>query len=370
MSSLDHPVLLRIMIAVSAPLPRARLRNILLQQEGIEILWEEASGSLAVQRATDARPNIFLCDEKMLEDPVVETFAQGPSGMAVCSFVLVTANTTSISYRGPIRLSAVIRLDTPGPRLAEQLFALVTPAGPSAKALTPRRVAGMQGRFLISGELPKSAWSPTIEGRPNEASNPGEASKTPTQTDPLITRQLNPSGRRRRSPRRDALTERLAAIQVDFEQHRDYVTGLANTKVLGRALRALPEIAYPAAIIVVHLWNVSPDGAPLNIPVDAAVLRRASAALRANLRQEDVVCRLQGVSFAVIMPGIDELVSRLPLQRIRAAFDGFRVARQANTPALAVAIGVGYWAPPMTAAEPLDQAWQAMVADRMAYSPQ
>jgi GGDEF domain-containing protein len=82
------------------------------------------------------------------------------------------------------------------------------------------------------------------------------------------------------------------------------------------------------------------------------------------------VCRLEGDSFAVVMPGLDEQSSTKPVHRIREALARLRGRQGHEGTSLEVTVGVGYWRPPMPAAQALDEAWKAMVAERTALRTQ
>jgi GGDEF domain-containing protein len=158
-----------------------------------------------------------------------------------------------------------------------------------------------------------------------------------------------------------------AKLEVRQRGDRDAVTGLPTAKVMGRALQALNEAGCSSAILVARLWPAAPetvDAAAIN-----AALRSMSGALQANVRQGDVVCRLDDLTFAAVMPGLERDLNEQPIARILAAINGILQSHRAEGRDIRLAIGTGYWLPPMNPAEPFEQAWHAMLSNRRAQDP-
>lgn len=359
------PTPLRIFLALSAPLPRARLRNILQDVDNIDIVGEASTGLQVAAFADSADADVYmiLCDERILEDLEAGKFerlyAESPSR----KFVLLTPNPSSAIQQSAVPLAAVLGLDASGSELKESLLSLATPvSSPAKEPPDQRKVAGMNSRFVLT-TAPAAAEAVAVSQ--SFLPQTSDLTKPPLRTGPSGTSVDDGDARRSHSAERSLLAARLSAIQVHLKHQRDSVTGLANTTVLASVLRALPEIGHPAGVISMHILYVSADG-PVEMPVDAAALRLVAAALRANLREDDVVCRLEGDSFAVVMPGLDEQTAGKPVQRIREALARLRGRKGPEGTSLEVTFGVGYWTPPMAAAHALDQAWKAMLAERKA----
>jgi diguanylate cyclase (GGDEF)-like protein len=375
MTSLDPPT--RVFLAMSAPLPRARLRNLLLDAHNIEIVGEAGSGSLAAERAVDCKPDILLVDDRILADESIEMFARMQGNPPLCRFVLVTPNPQSVAYRGPVPVAAMVPLDTAGPWLRQRLDSVVRQAKIEPLPAEAARVVGMEGRFVVHPDL-KPGPKPSIVTSPlshatRDLTRPpaGEdiasfSMRPPPHVDALATRRLDAGGRRHTTEAGNRLAERLAATLSHLELQKDSVTGLYNTKVLGGALRTLADVGYQAAVLVVHLWYTSKGDATLNFDVEPRIVRTAAALLMTNVRQEDVVCRLEGFSFAVVLPGITAETAPAAVRRVLSAFNRLTGSQDHHDAVLDVAHGIGYWIPAMSAAEPLDQAWRSMVADRNA----
>ena len=377
MDSMSDESPTRVFLAMSAPLPRARLRNLLFDAENIEIVGEAGSGALAAERAVDSKPDILLVDDRILADQSIEMFARMQGTPPACKFVLVTPNPQSVAYRGPVPIAAMVPLDTAGPWLRQRLYSVVRQTRVEPRPPAAVRVAGMEGRFVVGPNARLTAGpdvgTKRLDGMPRDLTRPPDgvdvrvgAGERPVEADIFATRRLDGGGRRQITEEGNRLAERLAATVTHLEQQKDSVTGLFNTKVLGGSLRTLAEVGYQAAVLVVHFWYTSKSGAALNFDVDLKTIRGAAALLKSNVRHEDVVCRLEGFSFAVVMPGITAETAHGAVRRVLSALNRLTGSEGDADVVLEVAHGIGYWVPPMTAAEPLDQAWRSMVADRNA----
>jgi GGDEF domain-containing protein len=347
-----------------------------MDAENIEIVGEAGSGALAAERAVDCKPDILLVDDRILADEAIELFSRLQGTPPSCKFVLVTPNPQSVVNRGPVPIAAMVPLDTAGPWLRQRLDSVMRHAKIEPRPPASVRVAGMESRFVVHPDVqapvptPISSLATSRLDRmpPDGEVMPLDSARPPLDEDLFATRRLDSSGRRQTTEAGNRLSERLAATVHHLEQQKDSVTGLFNTKVLGGSLRTLAEVGYQAAVLVVHFWYRSSTGAPLAFGIEPRTIRTAAALLKTNVRHQDVVCRLEDFSFAVVMPGIAAETAPGAVQRVLAALNRLTGSQDGADAVLEVAHGIGYWAPPMTAAEPLDQAWRSMVADRNAHT--
>ncbi|HVA92526.1 MAG TPA: diguanylate cyclase [Chloroflexota bacterium] len=161
---------------------------------------------------------------------------------------------------------------------------------------------------------------------------------------------------------RDPLSALLQTIQRDRSHPRDTITGLATAATLNRVLAALPAMEEPAAIVVIALWE---NGLTAPLPRDthlAGVLRTIAATLRAHVRHDDLVCRLEDQAFAIVLPHPRSNAHQVP-RRLRMALDELRRSSLADRSGLAVSMGFGFWEPGLPPSHPLEQAWQAARGD-------
>jgi GGDEF domain-containing protein len=346
-----------VFLAISAPLLRARLRQQLQLEPGIEIVGEAPTAALSASYALEADPQFMLCDERVLADPELERFAQQRSRSGTPKFVLMTSNPQLVVYRGPVPVTLALRIDATGAEMREQLAAALEPP----PVLPPGSITEMEDRFFVVGG---AASRFAAERDSDLVINPNRTRElSPRErSGPPATHLLRSSGRRQQADEYAVLVDRLSVVLEQLEKHRDSVTGLASSIALDSALRALRGTEGPSAVVVLQLRYARPAGMR-TIDLDEAVLQSAGAALKANIRSEDLACRLDGANFATVMPGLGEQNAARPIQRIRAALTRLPHDLTGRAP-LEAAVGVGYWLPSMRgAADLLEQAWQAMIDD-------
>lgn len=112
-----------VVLAIAAPLLRARVRGIILQDPGTKLAHEALHGLDAAERAADLSPHVVLCDRQMLSDADFATLrieqADGPI------VVLVTVNSEGMPARSPIPLAGTVPFDTRSGDLASRLRAIL-----------------------------------------------------------------------------------------------------------------------------------------------------------------------------------------------------------------------------------------------------
>jgi GGDEF domain-containing protein len=352
-------------------LHRVRLRGACLQEDGLEVVAEASSAQQAAELAASAKPNLILGDERMLGDPAFDYYVRFKMGKPAPMIVLLvphgqTDAGSAVPQVGNVPIASTFSMDVPVHAMKTRLLELAARTGRSQGAPpVGAPVPGMGSRFTIAGGAKATtSWSSTESGE--QASQPPGVTPGPASTVPEAPE------RRQGSRARQVVEQRMAALQASADGLRDPITGLPDARVLQKVLDFLTMVGYPAAVVAVQLrCSVTDDPGvaerqALTAELDTALLRSASAALRANVRQQDAVCRLDGTSFAIVLPGVEEHTAAEPLERLRAAL--FRVRRKYSDSASVVyaASGVGFWTPPMTPLQPLQAAWECMLAERQA----
>lgn len=341
-----------VLLAISSPLVRMRLRHALQTDPRFRIANVATDPAHAVEQIEAVQPELVVCDERMLQDPSVATLLQSRRAGAAHKVVLIAGNTRAYQREGGVPLVAVLPIDLPAEELSDRLYdaGVAKPKADPARQ-KPQRVTGMEHRFMIADDPQRAA-----------------------QTTPLSTGNLGrPQVANRRT--RSALSDQLAAVLRNVQsdnsgQQRDPITGLTNTRGLGLALRALPNVNQAAAVVVIDLWYATDALVPANVAQQHAFMRGVGALIRANVRQDDLVCRIDGMSFAVVLPGIDPATAAFPTHRLRGALRGLKLPGSRSNDGLLIAMGLGFWQPGLPAAAPLDEAWQAMLSQRRRQEPQ
>lgn len=385
----------RVLLALSSPLVRVRLRHLLQQDPTISLVGEVTDGSQAAQAAVDRQPQLILCDERILADPGLQALFSPRMGKTSLRVVVIAANVRAVTRPERVPVVAVLPIDLPaedvGLELHQALRVDLTPSQPAPAA----PVVGMEHRFVSTDNFKAedghgAPGTQMLKRIPANDPQKGDLARSPThglprsptqglqqpQTGGLVrpptggltlrTSRIGGVSRRRHAAAHDRLGTLLQEIQNEQALQRDALTGLANTRALGNALRLLPTVGHPAAVVLVDLWYAGGMHAVSEPDAQAGILRAAAALLRANTRQEDLICRLDGMTFAIVMPGVDAVSAPTPMRRIRSAMDRMRPATQERPFALAVAMGIGFWEAGVPPAQPLELGWREMVQEREA----
>lgn len=344
----------RVLLAMSSPLVRARLRRALQADETVLVVEEAGDAEQAVRGAMHSAPQLLLCDERIVMHAALGELFR--TRKPLYRIVLVSANPRVNLHAYPVPISGLIPLDMDPEEMGARLrFALRTA---DEQPAAPPRVKGMEHRFVVAEGVAQRG-STLIGGATHALEDPD------TVRAQARTVKLDTETRRRQEPAQDRLAAVLRAMQQEGGlQRRDPVTGLANTKALGLGLRALPDLNHPTALVILDLWYAAGTQAPQSAAAQDDVLRGIAAALRANVRQDDMICRIDGMTFAIVMPGLDPKTAPGPLSRLRRSMSRLQFNATATGPGPVIAIGVGYWREGIPPSQPLEIGWQAMLAER------
>jgi GGDEF domain-containing protein len=347
---------LRVFLAMTAPLARARLRQALRQDPRLSLVGDVTSAAALLAQISETDAQFILCDEYILADPDVALFARRRSPSIARFFVLMVSNPDLFTYHGDVPIAASLRLDLAGARIADQLAPILDPP-----QFVPTLVADMEDRFMVVGRGLDDAL---LGADPLPRHNPHRTRQLMSGDGtvfPHVTVSLDPSSRRQPSEARAEIVNRLALVQSRLAEHRDSVTGLASPQALDSALHALQGTKCPTAVVVLQFWAVQAAGRVKRLSLDNAALQRAGVLLQATVRQEDLACRLEGTCFALVLAGLDEESASRPVGRIRTVMASQLAATGGQT--VTPVVGVGYWQPSMAPTQPLELAWQEMATE-------
>ena len=397
-------------LALSSPLVRIRMRHALANTSGIHVIDEVGDPIRAAEGIRGCEPQVIVCDERMIMDPTLLGVLRARRGPFAYRVVLITGNARAGEQLGGVQIVDQLPIDLPSDELAQRLHeAAISEMRPEKPVADQRsqsqrlRVTQAQGRFVIAEQpartpfkaapiipvtalFPDAALAPSVPQATSgqgylvprgTASGFGVRTEPPAIAPPAMSRveaalsgrlngrQTSSTCRRSRRSTYERLAKVFRAMQAERTHlQRDDVTGLSNTRGLGMALRALPNVNQPAGVVVLDLWYGSDSHVPTDPAQQQIFLSSLGAIIGGTVRQDDLVCRIEGMTFAIVFPGLDPETAPIPMHRIRRALINVRYPVGNGSGELAVAMGSGFWQPGVPSAEPLDRAWQAMKAER------
>ena len=133
---------------------------------------------------------------------------------------------------------------------------------------------------------------------------------------------------------RDGLRSQLE--RAEAEARRDALTGLANRLAWGEALGAAAELETPVSVLQLDCRGLKEINETHGHHAGDDALRLVARAARRSVRPGDLVARIGGDEFAVLLPGADEELARAVPERICAALEH---ERGPEGPAVRLAIG-------------------------------
>jgi len=306
-----------VFLALASPLVRLRLRHSLAQLPHIRLAGEASTMLETVQQLEERQPQILLTDRVLLKEPPLLTLLARRGAPLV---ILVTATDSELGTIPPTPVARTVSFTMPPHQLADQLRqALLPPVAPADSP--PALVEEVRRRFHFS------------------VAQEATATPAPAPEQPKPTSRQAHEHRRTPTTRHERLV--VALQQVQRQQQRDSVTGLTGLAALQQVRALIPTAQQAVALIGVAVQDER--GQTLTSPLaEVALLRRISATLRANVRREDLVCRIGPASFVVVLPGTRWEEATRPVERIRTALSE-NCQRQIQAAGAFLAVGVSYW---------------------------
>ena len=319
-----------VFLVLASPFLRARLRSTLASAPGIRLVGEAASVASASERVPALMPRILLTERHLLRDPALQRLLTEDPALRV---VLVTLHEEATADGGETSHMITVSSALSPPELALRLRQAKSPRPkPGSSAQQPRAIApGLQERFHFTGPVSL----PGNEGHAARSTAPLAPAPVPPRASPVAPG--GPGRRRTPTARHERLVLDLRSLQ---HYDRDTLTGLVGPGALSRAWALLPGAQQTVAFLALEVQDSAGSVRPT--PPESALLRRISATLRANARQEDLVCRAGPSTFILLLPGLRPDDGTSPLDRV-----GEALAETCGATLLAgavrLALGVGHW---------------------------
>ncbi|WP_029351779.1 diguanylate cyclase [Bosea sp. 117] len=173
--------------------------------------------------------------------------------------------------------------------------------------------------------------------RPDTGPSPAKANRI-VELEPLVDaftameRQLN--------QRESAL--RAANRRLDTLASRDPLTGVPNRRAFDRALDdRWRDVSGTLALLMVDVDSFKQFNDRYGHGEGDACLRRVASALAASVRSGDIVARIGGEEFAVLMPGADVNVASDVANRLRVTIENLDIRHEDNAQGR-VTVSIGY----------------------------
>ena len=325
----------RILLVAALPYIRLRAWRLLVQEPGVHLLDRVADATRGVAQIRALHPDLVLCDAAVAGDPAFAALFIRQPGETVQPppLVLLAAEPLPPGARYQVPIAAVLPLDLPSWEMATYLSTLVDGHDLSSVSPPTNQNRSTSAPFIRASAAPAGGSAVSqVSSRPRE--------NTRTQ-----------HGQRWSPTTRGAVDRRAVhdqpLIKTDGQaaslQQLDPLTGLADRSMLEHAARVLAELAYPATLIVLDLTYAPGSVVPANTTAHNAVVRWAASSLRVALRRDDLLSRVDGMVFAVLLPGLDHRLGEVIARRLLGVINTLDLSRYAYGAHLQGAISVSYW---------------------------
>lgn len=142
-----------------------------------------------------------------------------------------------------------------------------------------------------------------------------------------------------------ALRER--SLELERESQEDALTGVANRRQFGKRLAAEIEVAQavnqPLTVAIADLDCFKLVNDKLGHPVGDEALRRSAGLMRTLCRETDLIARIGGDEFALLMPGTPLEEAASLCERLRRAVDSHDWREVHPELRVSVSIGLTQW---------------------------
>ena len=134
----------------------------------------------------------------------------------------------------------------------------------------------------------------------------------------------------------------VMAIELDRAARTDGLTGLANRRAFFQEAKDVIALGRPSsdALLFIDVDHFKSINDTFGHAIGDAVLRELAAVIRSSVREGDLVARLGGEEFAVLLVDADRAEAMQVAERIRINAQNVRRAVDTNDRAVTVSMGV------------------------------
>jgi diguanylate cyclase (GGDEF)-like protein len=140
---------------------------------------------------------------------------------------------------------------------------------------------------------------------------------------------------------------RERSLRLERETQEDALTGVANRRCFTQRLAAEIDVALavgrPLSVAIADLDHFKVVNDELGHPVGDLALRQCAALMRRNCRQSDVVARIGGEEFALILPGMTGSDAIEFCEALRSSVASYGWQEIHPELSISISIGVAQW---------------------------
>ncbi len=140
---------------------------------------------------------------------------------------------------------------------------------------------------------------------------------------------------------------RERSLQLERESQEDALTGVANRRAfmqrLASELQVALAVGQPLSIAIADLDHFKVVNDELGHPVGDRALRQSAVLMRRNCRGSDLVARIGGEEFALILPGMTRADASAWCEALRASVAGHEWDDIHPGLSITISIGVAQW---------------------------
>jgi diguanylate cyclase (GGDEF)-like protein/PAS domain S-box-containing protein len=143
----------------------------------------------------------------------------------------------------------------------------------------------------------------------------------------------------------DITEQRATQDRLEHAARHDPLTGLLNREGFDRAVAMVPAVATPAdgttgSIIMIDLDRFKPINDTAGHAAGDAMLQAVARVLASQVRSSDLVARIGGDEFAVLLPGCDARHAEAVAEKIRSAVAALALTWSGRTLTVGASLGV------------------------------